>query len=283
MKKIITTILTLAMAMSFVACSTQNTDNETPNDATENATEKIQTVDTSVNEGELQMGVYTGTAEYASDEFSMTWNIIIDFNEDNSFVLSNENGEEKGVGTYALTDNCYTMTYSDDRSCTFIVQKDGSLKLTEAIPYGKNAIGLEEVGGIVLDFYGDSYEFATSETDATTSATSNASDVNIKAGTYSASYTKESKMAGTVTYNYSAELGEDGSFSYAVTFDMKGTMYDGSTANGTYVVEDGKFIFTDTAGNVIEGAVVGENSFAISLKASEMASEPYEVTFVLAE
>ena len=278
MKKIIGTIFSLAMVLSVTACSTQNMDNETPSTNQEN-----QNVDMAVNEGKLQVGVYAGTASYTSDEFNMTWNIIIDFKEDNSFVLNNEKGEEKGSGTYALTDTCYTMTYSDNRSCTFAVQKDGSLKVMEAIPYGKNSIGLEEVGGIVLKFHGDSYEFATPETDATTGATLETSSVSVVAGTYTASYTKESQMAGTVIYNYNAKLGEDDSFSYAVTFDMKGTEYDGSSASGTYVVEDGKFIFTDMDGNVTEGSVIGENSFVISLKASDMASTPYEVTFTLDE
>ena len=274
MKKIIAVILSLVMVMSFAGCSAQKTGDENP------ATNETNQA---ANAGELQMGVYTGTAIYTSGEFSMTWNMIIDFNEDNTFVLNNEKGEEKGSGSYALTDSCYTMTYSDDRTCTFIVKDDGTLELTEALPYGQNAIGLEEVGGIVLSFHGDSYEFAAPETDTTTDATPEAADTSVSAGTYAASYTKESKMAGTVTYNYTAELGEDGSFSYAVTFDMKGTMYDGSSASGTYAVEDGKFVFTDTEGNVIEGAVTGENTFVISLMASDMASDPYEVTFIPAE
>ena len=273
MKKIITVILSLAMLLSFAACSAQNTDTETTPPVTEE-------VNASVNEGELQIGVYTGTATYTSGEFSMTWNMVIDFNEDNTFVLNNEKGEEKGSGTYALTDSCYTMTYSDDRTCTFVVKEDGTLEVTEALPYGQNSIGLEEVGGIVLSFHGDSYEFAAAETDAATGATHEANGASVAAGTYAASYTKESQMAGTVTYNYTAELGEDGSFSYAVTFDMKGTMYDGSSASGTYTVEDGKFVFTDTEGNVIEGAVTAENTFVISLMVSEMASDPYEVSFV---
>ena len=271
MKKIIAVILSLVMVMSFAACSAQKTGDENP------ATNEITQA---ANAGGLQMGVYTGTAIYTSGEFSMTWNMIIDFNEDNTFVLNNEKGEEKGSGSYALTDSCYTMTYSDDRTCTFIVKDDGTLELTKALPYGQNAIGLEEVGGIVLSFHGDSYEFAAPETDTTTGATPEAADTSVSAGTYAASYTKESKMAGTVTYNYVAELGEDGSFSYAVTFDMKGTMYDGSSASGTYAVENGKFVFTDAEGGVIEGVVTGENTFVISLMASDMASDPYEVTFV---
>ena len=34
---------------------------------------------------------------------------------------------------------------------------------------------------------------------------------------------------------------------------------------------------------MIEGTVTDENTFVISLMASEMASDPYEVTFVPAE
>ena len=288
MKKIIVALLSLTMLFSLAGCTTQNTDSgesstnqETQNAETQN--QDTQIADTSVNEGELQLGVYTGTVSYSQGEFSMTWNIVLDFNEDNTFVLSNETGEEKGAGTYELTDSVYTMNYNDDRTCAFSVQQDGSLVLTTEMPYGKAAIGLDEVGGIVLNYHGESYEFTTPETDATTGATSDASGASVAAGTYSASYTKESQMAGTVVYNYTAKLGEDGSFSYAVTFDMKGTMYDGSSASGTYVVEEGKFVFTDTEGNMIEGTVTDENTFVISLMASEMASDPYEVTFVPAE
>lgn len=244
MKKIIVTLLSLTMLFSLAGCTTQNTDSgessrnqETQNEETQN--QDTQIADTSVNEGELQLGVYTGTVSYSQGEFSMTWNIVLDFNEDNTFVLSNETGEEKGAGTYELTDSAYTMTYNDGRACAFSVQQDGSLALTTEMPYGKAAIGLDEVGGIVLNYHGESYEFTTPETDATTGATSDASGVSIAAGSYSAS--------------------------------------------GTYVVEDGKFVFTDTEGNVIEGTVTDENTFVISLKASEMASDPYEVTFAPAE
>lgn len=278
MKKIIVALLSLTMLLSLTGCTTQNGDSEVSSN-----NEGTQNEDTSVNEGKLQLGVYNGTVSYSQGEFSMTWNIVLDLNEDNTFVLSNETGAEKGAGTYALTDSAYTMTYDDDRTCAFIVQQDGSLKLTTEMPYGKAAIGLDEVGGIVLKYHGESYEFNTPETDSTTGATPDASSVSVAAGTYSASYTKESAMAGTVVYNYTAELGDDGTFSYVVTFDMKGTMYDGSSASGTYAVEDGKFVFTDTEGNVIEGTVTGKDTFVISLKASKMASDPYEVTFVPAE
>ena len=87
-------------------------------------------------------------------------------------------------------------------------------------------------------------------------------------------------MAGTVVYEYTAGIGEDGTFSYAVSFDMGGTIYEGSTASGNYTLENGVFTFTDNEGTVTEGVVTTENTLVISLMASAMAKEPYEVSFV---
>ena len=42
-------------------------------------------------------------------------------------------------------------------------------------------------------------------------------------------------------------------------------------------------MFTDSEGNVTEGVVTADNTFVISLFASQMASEPYEVTFTAVE
>ena len=270
MKKIFAALLSLCLVLSAAGCSAQ--------DSADGASSAGASAETQVNQGELKTGVYTGSASYSEGEFSMDWNMVLDFQEDNTFVLSNDTGAEKGSGTYALTDSCYTMTYSDERTCTFVVLEDGTLKLTSDLPFGKAAIGLEEVGGIVLNYHGESYDFAAGDTDASAGVTADTA-ASVAAGTYAASYTKESKMAGTVVYNYTAQLSEDGSFSYAVTFDMKGTAYDGSSASGTYAVEGGKFTFTDSEGNVTEGTVTAENTFVIALKASEMASDPYEVTF----
>ncbi len=118
----------------------------------------------------------------------------------------------------------------------------------------------------------------TSKEEENTTATGNFA---ISAGTYNASYIKESAMAGTVEYIYSAEIGADGTFSYKVRFDMGNTTYDGSTANGTYIIDGNKFVFTDSEGTVTEGTLIAENTLVISLMASAMAKEPYEVTFVI--
>jgi hypothetical protein len=89
-------------------------------------------------------------------------------------------------------------------------------------------------------------------------------------------------MAGTVVYSYTATVGADGTFSYSVKFPMGGEMYDGASASGTYALDGDKFTFTDSEGNVTEGVLTADNTLKISLKASAMAKEPYEVTFTAA-
>ena len=63
---------------------------------------------------------------------------------------------------------------------------------------------------------------------------------------------------------------------------MGGTPYEGVSANGTYTLEGNVFTFTDSEGNVTEGKLTEVNTLVISLKASTMAKDPYEVTFVAA-
>lgn len=270
MKRIIATILVLCMVLCAAGCGAQENASET--------TLPTEPADAAVHAGELKPGAYAGSAEFSQGDFSMAWNFTISFLEDGTFTLINDSGEEKGAGTYALTGSVYTMTYSDDRTCTFAVLEDGSLEITSALPYGQASIEADKVGGIVLTYVGEEAVVGGGEAEAETDAVESG-DFTIAAGTYTASYTKESAMAGTVVYEYAAEIGEDGTFSYAVTFDMGGTVYDGSAATGTYTVENGSFVFTDSEGNVTEGKLTAENTLVISLMASQMAKEPYEVTF----
>jgi homoaconitase/3-isopropylmalate dehydratase large subunit len=88
-------------------------------------------------------------------------------------------------------------------------------------------------------------------------------------------------MAGTVLYRYTAVVGADGTFSYSVKFAMGGTDMNGVSASGTYTVEGDKFTFTDADGNKTEGVLTADNTLKISLKASPMATAPYEVTFTV--
>lgn len=275
MKRIFAAILALCMVLC-AGCAATPAETTAPIETTA----PVETTLPTVNEGELQMGVYGGSATYAEGEFSMTWVFTITFADDGSFKLTNDAGEEKGAGTWALTDNCYTMTYSDDRTATFVIHEDGALEVTSDLPFGKNGISPDMVGGIVLSYMGEATDIPESNADATTDATAEPGDYTLSAGIYTASYTKESAMAGTVTYVYTAEVGADGTFSYSVSFQMGETPYDGSAATGTYTLENGVFTFTDSEGNATEGVLTANDTLVISLMASAMAKEPYEVTFV---
>ena len=294
MKQILKIMLVATMAVCVSGCGSGDTNGGTttatntpvPTNTvapTEAVSIDSTTTEVAVNEGEFKIGQYAGNATYASGEFSMTWNFVINYYEDGKFVLVNDTGEEKGTGTYVLTDNCYTMTYDDDRSCTFVVQKDGTFKVMEALPYGQATIDPEKVGELVLTYIGEASASSDKKETTLNEEENNTITGNfaISAGTYGASYTKESAMAGTVVYVYSAQIGEDGTFSYSVTFDMGGTTYDASTASGTYIIDGNKFVFTDSEGIVTEGRLIADNTLVISLMASAMAKEPYEVTFVM--
>lgn len=50
-------------------------------------------------------------------------------------------------------------------------------------------------------------------------------------------------------------------------------------AAGIYTAQNGSFVFADSEGSVIEGVLTADNTLVISLMASRMAKEPYEVTF----
>ena len=121
MKHIITIALALCLALSAAACAPQETAN-------------------------LPTGTYNGTAIYTSGDFSMEWNFAIDFRQDGTFTLVNDAGEEKGAGTYTQD----TLTYTDNRTCTFTVNEDGTLSLTSALPYGTASIDPAKVGDVTL-------------------------------------------------------------------------------------------------------------------------------------
>ncbi len=275
MKRILAIFMIVAMMIALVACTNDNADETTTTEETTTETTAAHT-ETASNEGMFKAGVYTATSSYASGEMNMTWNFVLTLKEDGTFVLTNGT-DEKGAGTYALTDDCYTLTYSDERTCTFAVQADGTLILTADFPFGMATIQRALVGDIVF-----TYDRAVTEEGGNEGGEEGGDDTavyTIAAGTYAASYEKVSAMAGTVVYNYTATIGEDGTFSYGVTFAMGGQEMDGSSASGTYTVDGNTFTFTDSEGNVTEGKLTANNALTISLKASQMASTPYEVTF----
>ena len=281
MKRFIALFMIIAMMIVLVACTNENAEETTTTESstTETTTEGKTFTESASNEGAFKAGVYTATSSYASGEMNMTWNFVLTLNEDGTFVLTNGT-DEKGAGTYALTDDCYTMTYSDERTCTFAVQADGTLILTADFPFGMATIQRALVGDIVFTYSGEASAEGGEE-----GGDDNDDDTvyTIEAGEYSATYEKVSAMAGTVIYSYVATIGEDGSFAYSVTFPMGDTVYEGVSAEGTYTLDGNKFTFTDSEGNVTEGKLTENNTLSIALKASAMATTPYEVIFTISE
>ena len=155
MKPILTSALALCLAVSAAGCASK-----TP------ATEPTVPVSTTAPQSlSLQAGFYTGSAVYATEGFSMTWNFTLDLREDGTFVLVNDTNEEKGAGTYSQA----TLTYTDGRTCTFVIQEDGSLALEEPLPYGTASIDPAKAGTISFTYAGT--EAPLPQPDAETTAT----------------------------------------------------------------------------------------------------------------
>ena len=275
MKRIIIAILIAAFMLSAVACG--NTADPAKTDAP--ATDAPTVTDAAVNEGTFKAGVYTATSSYAAEGMNMTWNFVLTLNADGTFVLKNEAGDAKGDGTYALAGDRYEMKYSDDRTGAFVVAADGRLKMVADLPFGMATIQLALVGDIIFSFSADVPADTTAADTTEAPAGDPTANFTVAAGNYAAEYEKVSAMAGTVLYKYTAVIGADNTFSYKVTFAMGGQDMDGAAANGTFKIEGDKFIFTDSEGKATEGKITANDTIVISLKASAMAADPYEVTF----
>ena len=89
MNRFLAAILTVCLVFTSIACTSQKTAPK------------------------LQTGTYIGSASYSSEEYNKTWHIQIDLNDDLTFTIVNENGEEKGAGTYTRTDLGCILTYSN--------------------------------------------------------------------------------------------------------------------------------------------------------------------------
>ncbi len=284
MKRFLTVTLILGMMLAAVSCGNGSLDTTTSATGDTTTTETSTTETTSennaapaVNEGAYQPGVYTATSSYATEGMAMTWNFVLTLKADGTFTLKNDAGEDKGEGSYALTDTCYTLTYSDGRTGKFVVQKDGTLKVIEDFPFGKAQIQLALVGDIVFSYESEVPGEGTASTETTSKEENPREGYALNAGTYTATYARKA-MQSTIYYEYTAEIGADGTFSYAVSFEMGGSKMEGSSASGTYVLDGNTFIFTDSENQVVEGELIADDALVIALKASDMASAPYEIT-----
>ncbi|MBQ9747781.1 MAG: hypothetical protein IJV98_03250 [Clostridia bacterium] len=279
MKRILTIALALLMVLSVASCGGNDTATTTTTEQTpvQTTTGEQTPVTPAVNEGEFKAGVYTATSSYASGEMNMTWNFVLTLKADGTFNVT-DGTTEKGAGTYALVSDHYELSYSDERKGSFVVQKDGTLKMTSDFPYGIATIQLALVGDIVFTYEGEVPAEGGNEGGNEEGGESDTA-YTLTAGAYAVDYVKESAM-GAVVYSYKATVGADGTFSYNVSFDMGGTTYAGSAASGTYTLVGNVFTFTDTEGNVTVGKVTANDVLNISLSASSMAKVPYEVNLV---
>ena len=77
MKKILTATIILGVMLCASGCSADTAQESSSQTTTSASTEAVSTeeaVDSSVNEGELKTGTYSGSSAYSEGEFSMEWN-----------------------------------------------------------------------------------------------------------------------------------------------------------------------------------------------------------------
>jgi len=99
---------------------------------------------------ELKHGAYNASATIQMGEMAMTWNMVLTLNTDFTFTLVNDKGEEKGAGTFNVTETGCTLTYSDGRTCDMAIQEDASLVNTNDLPFGTASIGIEQAGAVTF-------------------------------------------------------------------------------------------------------------------------------------
>lgn len=101
-----------------------------------------------VNEGTLKAGVYKATA--TSPMMPMPFNMVLTLKADNTFTLTDAAGADKGSGTWALTGDCYTLTFGAEKTTTFVVKADGSLLITSDLYYGGASLSLAMLSGDIV-------------------------------------------------------------------------------------------------------------------------------------
>ena len=124
------------------------------------------------------------------------------------------------------------------------------------------------------------------ETAENTEAESAKVGVEIAAGTYAGSYTKEA-MGSEIVYEYTLALNEDGTYNYHVSFEMGGKTYP-EEETGTYTTEGNIITLTSAAplkesdaSIIVTSAEAGNIQFSRCV--SSFASEQVALEAVLAE
>lgn len=119
----------------------------------------------------------------------------------------------------------------------------------------------------------------------TTEAEDPAEGVEIAAGTYAGSYTKEA-MGSEIVYNYTLTLKEDNTYVYNVSFEMSGTEYP-EEETGTYAAEGTTLVLTsetplkdlDTA-ITVTSAEAGKIHFSRCVSSFASAQVDLEASFI---
>ena len=105
------------------------------------------------NEGTLKAGIYKSSFSVAMGQMTMNFNITLTMKADGTFAMTDAAGADKGSGTWALTGDCYTLTFAADKTTTCVVKANGSLEITSRLHYGSNGFDIASVeGGITFTF-----------------------------------------------------------------------------------------------------------------------------------
>ena len=124
MKRLLSLILVIVMALAIASCGG--------------------------SKPELKFGSYNATASIQMGEMAMTWNMVLSLNEDMTFTLVNDKGEEKGAGTFKVTDAGCQLIYADERTCEIKLNEDGTMVNTTDLPFGTASIGIEQAGAVTF-------------------------------------------------------------------------------------------------------------------------------------
>ncbi|MCD7818775.1 MAG: copper resistance protein NlpE [Lachnospiraceae bacterium] len=243
-----------------------------------------------------------------------------------TFYLYNDGSysSSKGSGTITYTDGVFTLNYMDEdhagQSTTFTFSGD-TITFTSVLYYGAATIQNTDDAGLFTIFTAtrqtsgitETESESESETETETQKESedqtetetetetelpgetDPSSSSVTAGVYSGS-TEVTSMMGTVTYNYTLTLNEDGTYTYVVSYSTMGTTIE-ETETGTWESDSNAItltIETDaiymggeyygagskfTAGATLSGTVNSDKTFTINRNASNFAGSAVDLTF----
>lgn len=213
--------------------------------------------------------------------------------ENMTFQVYNGGAPEslKGKGSITLKDGVYTLNYENGNTTTFTLD-DQTINFTSKLWFGaasfnnldqnENFVSYKatQKGGTSSTPETESESETESETSSESESESESETENngVKTGLYSGSYST-SAMNNTVTYQYTLNLNENGSYVYAVSFTMMGESMNQSE-NGTYEVTGTTLTLTAENGTVMNGTITADGSLKVTRRVSSFAFSDVEIAFV---